>query len=198
MRFIFCLPVCCLMVFAGCNNMGGSPGNGNSDTVRILPKAPKPEASSGLAHEGTTLIMTMINRYYDLKNALVATKADKADSAARQLVVMAGILQRYLQADTAHGAALSPYLDTIVSEGRAVSAMKDESCEKQRIFFGHISSALYGLVKNAGLKNAGIFHEYCPMAFNEKGATWLSDETDIKNPYFGKKMLECGEVTDSL
>jgi Cu(I)/Ag(I) efflux system membrane fusion protein len=57
---------------------------------------------------------------------------------------------------------------------------------------------MYSLLKNADLKNAKVFHEYCPMAFNDKGATWLSDEAEIKNPYFGKKMLECGEVTDSL
>jgi hypothetical protein len=36
------------------------------------------------------------------------------------------------------------------------------------------------------------------MAFDDKGAYWLSAESEIKNPYFGKKMLECGEVTDSL
>ncbi len=57
---------------------------------------------------------------------------------------------------------------------------------------------MYGMLKNVDLKNAGIYREYCPMAFNERGAYWLSDDADIKNPYFGKKMLECGEVTDSL
>jgi Cu(I)/Ag(I) efflux system membrane fusion protein len=36
------------------------------------------------------------------------------------------------------------------------------------------------------------------MAFNDAGAYWLSKTSDIKNPYFGKKMLICGEVKDSL
>ena len=57
---------------------------------------------------------------------------------------------------------------------------------------------MFSLLKQADLRNAGIYRQYCPMAFNDKGAYWLSDETDIKNPYFGKKMLECGEVTDTL
>jgi Cu(I)/Ag(I) efflux system membrane fusion protein len=57
---------------------------------------------------------------------------------------------------------------------------------------------MYGLLKNVDLKNAHVYQEYCPMAFNEKGAHWLSDDSDIKNPYFGKKMLECGEVTDVI
>ena len=36
------------------------------------------------------------------------------------------------------------------------------------------------------------------MAFNDAGAYWLSAASDIKNPYFGKKMLTCGEVKDSI
>jgi Cu(I)/Ag(I) efflux system membrane fusion protein len=36
------------------------------------------------------------------------------------------------------------------------------------------------------------------MAFDNKGAYWLSDQAKIRNPYFGDKMLECGEVKDTL
>ncbi len=36
------------------------------------------------------------------------------------------------------------------------------------------------------------------MAFNDAGAYWLSKTSDIKNPYYGKKMLTCGEVKDSI
>jgi Cu(I)/Ag(I) efflux system membrane fusion protein len=36
------------------------------------------------------------------------------------------------------------------------------------------------------------------MALHDTGAFWLSQEADIKNPYFGKEMLECGETVDSL
>ena len=30
------------------------------------------------------------------------------------------------------------------------------------------------------------------MAFNNEGAYWLSDAEQIRNPYFGDKMLTCG------
>jgi Cu(I)/Ag(I) efflux system membrane fusion protein len=36
------------------------------------------------------------------------------------------------------------------------------------------------------------------MAFNDKGAYWLSNISKIKNPYYGKKMLTCGEVAQEL
>lgn len=34
----------------------------------------------------------------------------------------------------------------------------------------------------------------CPMAFEGKRGYWLYDSDEIKNPYFGAKMLKCGEI----
>jgi len=107
-------------------------------------------------------------------------------------------MQALLQKDSANYTALKPYVDTIVNQTRAIAAIKDETCEKQRIEFDHLSSAMYGLLKAVDIKNAGAYHTYCPMAFNDRGAFWLSEKSEVENPYFGKKMLECGEVTDSL
>ena len=43
-----------------------------------------------------------------------------------------------------------------------------------------------------------VYYQYCPMAFNNKGAYWLSNQSVIRNPYFGNEMLECGKVEDSV
>ena len=43
-----------------------------------------------------------------------------------------------------------------------------------------------------------VYQAYCPMAFNNAGATWLQAEKEITNPYFGDMMLRCGEIRDSL
>jgi len=67
-----------------------------------------------------------------------------------------------------------------------------------RTSFEKVSDNMFALLKKADLKNANVYRQYCPMAFNDKGAFWLAEESEIRNPYFGKKMLECGEVTDSL
>lgn len=39
-----------------------------------------------------------------------------------------------------------------------------------------------------------IYLEFCPMANDNKGGYWLSFDKEIKNPYFGSKMLKCGSV----
>ena len=36
------------------------------------------------------------------------------------------------------------------------------------------------------------------MAFDNQGAYWLSNAKQIRNPYFGEKMLTCGEVKEKL
>jgi len=34
------------------------------------------------------------------------------------------------------------------------------------------------------------------MAGDGKGAIWISETKEIKNPYYGKKMLSCGSMKE--
>jgi len=193
MRLIYIILSCCLLVFTGCND-----AQDNKQQSTPQSQTSRERVQSKLSGEGTMALMTAVSKYYALKNAFVATKAPIVDSTAAQLVISAENLQTLLQKDTVNYTILKPYIDTIAAQSKMITTIKDESCEKQRLAFDVLSSAMYGLLKKVDIKNAGIYHTYCPMAFNDKGAYWLSDESEIKNPYFGKKMLECGEVTDSL
>lgn len=179
----------------GCNN-GSQTGSNTTDSSKQAPAAKAP-VSSKLDATGTSLLMSVVHQYYALKNALVATKADQVGTAATELSKLADSLNAFIQKD-AGNTALKPYTDTIATESKMITHIKDETCEKQRLSFGTLSRAMYSMLKVVDLKNARVYHEYCPMAFDNTGAYWLSDESEIKNPYFGKKMLECGEVTDSL
>ncbi len=39
---------------------------------------------------------------------------------------------------------------------------------------------------------------YCPMAFDNRGATWIQREDVISNSYFGASMLRCGEFKATI
>jgi Cu(I)/Ag(I) efflux system membrane fusion protein len=54
------------------------------------------------------------------------------------------------------------------------------------------------LTKALSPQDGTLYVQHCPMAFNNKGADWISREHDIRNPYFGASMLTCGDVTDTL
>jgi len=194
MRLIYIFITGCLISLTACkNNEKAAVDNNNTAANTVM--AP---VSSRLNHSATQQLMGVVTRYYALKNALVAAKAPAAETAAAELALSARHMQTVLAEDTVNKAALAPFLDSVVTQCSAVQIIKDETCEQQRIVFEVISSNMYALLKKADVRNARIFHQYCPMAFNDKGAYWLSGESDILNPYFGKKMLECGEVTDSF
>jgi hypothetical protein len=61
-----------------------------------------------------------------------------------------------------------------------------------------ISDNLYNLIRTVKYDREVAYYQFCPMAFNDQGAYWLSRESDIKNPYFGSTMLTCGETRETL
>ena len=70
--------------------------------------------------------------------------------------------------------------------------------ESQRTAFSSLSNHFIELVRKSGLESGELFVDYCPMALNDKGANWLSNMKEIRNPYFGDKMLTCGEVKEVI
>jgi Cu(I)/Ag(I) efflux system membrane fusion protein len=68
-----------------------------------------------------------------------------------------------------------------------------------RTAFKPVSSDLLILARKHGLDNLGnLYVVHCPMADEGKGADWLSEKPEVKNPYYGSAMLGCGDVTDTL
>lgn len=194
MRKLFILLAAGATFMVSCNNATES----KQTTETKITEAPKP-AESKLSAAGTGKLMNVVADYYALKNAFVATNATQADNAATKLNNSVDSLSAYLKTDSTHANAIQPYLDTMKLNGKALVDIKqDEHCDKKRAPFEKISDAMFAALKAADLKNAHVYRQFCPMAFNDKGAYWLSDEEEIKNPYFGKKMIECGEVRDSL
>ena len=62
-----------------------------------------------------------------------------------------------------------------------------------------LSTTLARILQLFGNDDIGpIFEQYCPMSFNNTGATWLASEENINNPYFGAVMPHCGEVRRQL
>jgi hypothetical protein len=67
----------------------------------------------------------------------------------------------------------------------------------QREHFEMLSKDIYDLVKTFGGGQV-LYKDFCPMYNNGKGAFWLSESKEIKNPYFGKTMPICGNIVEEL
>ena len=64
--------------------------------------------------------------------------------------------------------------------------------------FQTVSSTMIVMTEKYTPLGKTIYVQHCPMADNNKGADWLSEENEIRNPYFGNSMLTCGEVTKEI
>jgi hypothetical protein len=145
--------------------------------------------------DGTQKLVALIENYYKLKDALVADDVAMADEHTMHLVTAANNLTT---GDSMVSVTLQARKDTLINACKAMLEAKNENIEVKRIYFRQVSDAVYAISAAAKLSNAGVYRQYCPMAFNDEGAYWLSNSREIQNPYFGRKMEECGEVTDSL
>ena len=115
--------------------------------------------------------------YLHLKDALVASNSDEAKNAAGELQKsLAGANNGKMVADEAAKVVAAANLDD------------------QRKAFSGVSDMMAMLVKDGKLSMGMIYLDYCPMA----KASWLSNEKEIKNPYYGDKMLKCGGVTEMI
>lgn len=156
--------------------------NDTKQTVSIDPKF-----SSQLA--------SVLVPYLKMKDALVAshTKSTNLESqnfsAALKKVDM-NLLQ---------GEAHINWMEKFNVMQRASTAIQNENdLEKQRVLFSDLTNALYDSFKMYTVNGLHAYYQYCPMAFDNKGAYWISREEEISNPYFGEQMLRCGETKESL
>lgn len=84
----------------------------------------------------------------------------------------------------------------ITTSASKITAATD--IEVQRSAYFDLSKDMSALIKKEGLSNGEIYVAFCPMAFGDKGASWISSSKEIRNPYFGEKMLSCGEVQETI
>jgi hypothetical protein len=142
-------------------------------------------------------IVGIVNEYYAIKDAFVLENDAIINQHA--LAMQKGI--DTLDLKSVQGTNLEKDKNTqLISE--IVAALKtllnEKEIDAKRKPFQTISDKLYDLIKSVRFDKQIIYLEHCPMAFNQTGANWLSNTPDIKNPYIPKKMIDCGEVLDTL
>lgn len=67
----------------------------------------------------------------------------------------------------------------------------------QREHLADLSEDFYDIAKEFGTEKP-VYKIFCSMYDDNKGAYWLSDSKEVKNPYYGEQMLTCGEVQEEL
>lgn len=132
-------------------------------------------------------VKQVLTDYLTLKDALVATNKDEAAKAGTKLENSLSSFN--LSSFTSEQ---QEELKDIISDAKehAEHIVKSEM-DHQREHFKTLSKDIMDLVAITGTETT-LYQQFCPMY--DKGSTWLSMSKDIKNPYYGSKMLTCGKV----
>lgn len=137
-----------------------------------------------------TALQPLLRDYLQLKDDLVASDATSAMQAAKKASAKINNIET-AELDK----MLTSHFKVIQDKFKAISAAED--IETQRENFIALSQNMIALVSNFD-EIEEIYIQRCPMANNNKGATWLSRNKEIRNPYFGEQMMTCGETLETL
>jgi len=142
-----------------------------------------------------TYVKTLTDDYLQVKNALANGKASEAGDASKKMYdAMKGFDKSLLTAEQKK--VYDQNEDDLREHAEHISKSTSD-IEHQRDHFSMMSEDMYSLVKAFGPGKA-LYHDHCPMAKQGKGAMWLSETKEIKNPYLGEKMPDCGDVEEEI
>lgn len=161
--------------------------------------------ADNLAHQGITILEvpfkpfrefgyqmnTFFSSYLMLENALVKEDKATADIVAEEMKFLLDLFAEPLfegKAELAWSNHKEQYLKSLLE------FLKVENLKEKRFYFSQISEVLYCTFKSFDLELGDIHLVYCPVALNNQGAYWLTDNHKIRNPYFGDKRLKCGSI----
>ena len=133
----------------------------------------------------------MLTNYYGVKNALIADDGKTANSQAGEFVKMLASVPMAKMNAEQHRIFMDLF-EKVKLDAQNISETKDVKNQRER--FNDLSNNFFTMLKGLNANEQPVYQQYCPMA---KGY-WLSDNSAVKNPYYGKAMLTCGKVTETL
>lgn len=168
----------------------------------MMHTADAPPADSAAAHEHVhapaTLDSDTVRALPPVLDAYVATQqalaADDPDVARKQFAELA-------RAAEAARASLSDA--TPQACVHALQAVRDSAQRGRDADDIHAARREYETASKAAIELLELASDwvappvarvYCPMAFDDKGAAWLQRGEEVRNPYFGASMLQCGAI----
>ena len=140
------------------------------------------EQSKSTDKSQNTLASLILMDYIKIKDALVASDSEKVSILAKTFL-------NNLKNE------MNPSSEVLSEAVGSLSNALD--LDTQRQAFKSVTEVLTQWVKASNTQET-LFVQFCPMAFKSQGANWLSRSEEIKNPYFGAMMLNCGRIDEKI
>ena len=140
-------------------------------------------------------IKEILNAYLQMKNAFTEDNSTGAATAGKKLEAAFKKFDK-----SALTAAQKKFYEDVEADAREHAehiGANGGNIAHQREHFELLSKDIYDLVKAFGGGQV-LYRDFDSMYNKGKGAYWLSETKEIKNPYMGKAMLTSGSVKEEL
>ena len=161
----------------------------NKDKMTTEPEAPVMKITLPQAFQIS--FKDAIDHYIDMKNAFVEGNSEQVSALAKST-------SQKLKSITKDGLGKMEKAHLTKSIEMLDAIGDNPDLENQRSLFVILNENFVPLAKNTKGLSEKLYVQKCPMADNNKGAFWLSNQKEIRNPYYGEQMMSCGSIIDSV
>lgn len=134
---------------------------------------------------------TVYTLYLMVKDALVADNSEVAASKAISFTTsLNAVDMKLLSSNKAHMLWM-PIVKKLKNLATDIAATNDIDIQRKKFII--LSKNMIMAVQGFGVQKT-VYKLFCPMANNDNGAFWLSNEEIVQNPYYGAMMVKCGSV----
>lgn len=148
--------------------------------------------SSSFAHSDAfkpAFVDTLVSPYLEIQKGLAGDDLSAAQKGA----------QHYLAAMKSAPNEGSAHAETMKLTAPAKAITEAGNIDKARMSFLVLSSEVSALVRHIGTEaDTPLYIVHCPMAFENKGGSWIQNDKEVANPYYGSMMFRCGAVQKQI
>ena len=178
------------ITLAACNSKK-STGNQNSSNDTLS----NSQVDSTKSASNSSPISELVSQYLQIKNGLANDNGMDAATAGKVFVeAIAKVSTASFTPDQ------KKKWDDISADAKEMAQHIGKNADKlehQREHFEMLSTDMYDLVKTFGAGQV-LYRDFDSMYNSGKGAFWLSETKEIKNPYMGKAMSDSGSIKEEI
>lgn len=135
----------------------------------------------------------IIDGYLAIKNGLTNDDKNAAAKGGKALLDAFSKFDMTTLTESEH----KEYMDIYENAKEQAEHIVKSPIDHQREHFEVLSTDINDLIILAGTDKT-LYQDFCPMANGGEGAIWLSEIKDIKNPFYGSKMMTCGKIQKQI
>lgn len=182
------------MTLVACNSKKSTESQNSSIDTLSLSQVDSAKSATTTTQKASP-ISELVSQYLQIKNGLANDNGTDAATAGKAFVEAIAKV---------NAASFTPdqkkKWDDISADSKEMAEHIGKNADKlehQREHFEMLSTDMYDLVKAFGAGQV-LYKAADTMYNNGKGAFWLSETKEIKNPYMGKAMSGSGSIKEEI